>query len=130
MATRKMQRTADLFYLPKNTVTKQMNASDIEKLKHIYEAKGNAQLVWGGEGIQAVSYEDIIAALNKAELSSSVIECYAELLYSEQGEMQEQLTTVHREHLLPQEKSYFVTSLCWVTDNKCVNRVTIYYVLM
>ena len=42
MATRKMQPTADLFYLPKNTVTKQMNASDIEKLKHIYEAKGNA----------------------------------------------------------------------------------------
>ena len=59
-----------------------------------------------------------------------VIDCYAELLYSEQGEMQEQLTTVHREHLLPQEKSYFVTSLCWVTDNKCVNRVTIYYVLI
>ena len=41
-ATRKMQPTADLFNLPKNTVTKQMNASDIEKLKQIYEAEGNA----------------------------------------------------------------------------------------
>ncbi|KAJ8621656.1 hypothetical protein MRB53_030185 [Persea americana] len=37
-----MQPTADLFNLPKNTVTKQMNASDIEKLKQIYEAEGNA----------------------------------------------------------------------------------------
>ncbi|KAJ8642493.1 hypothetical protein MRB53_004241 [Persea americana] len=42
MATRKMQPTADLFNLPKNTVTKKMNAPDIEKLKQIYEVEGNA----------------------------------------------------------------------------------------
>eukprot|EP00268_Persea_americana_P054199 TRINITY_DN6185_c0_g2_i4.p1 TRINITY_DN6185_c0_g2~~TRINITY_DN6185_c0_g2_i4.p1 ORF type:complete len:102 (-),score=14.67 TRINITY_DN6185_c0_g2_i4:1117-1422(-) len=72
MAMTKMQPTADLFNLPKNTVTKQMNVSDIEKLKQIYEAKGNAAQVWGGEGIQAVSYKDIIAVPNKAELFSSV----------------------------------------------------------
>eukprot|EP00268_Persea_americana_P054200 TRINITY_DN6185_c0_g2_i5.p2 TRINITY_DN6185_c0_g2~~TRINITY_DN6185_c0_g2_i5.p2 ORF type:complete len:156 (-),score=21.68 TRINITY_DN6185_c0_g2_i5:633-1100(-) len=73
MAMTKMQPTADLFNLPKNTVTKQMNVSDIEKLKQIYEAKGNAAQVWGGEGIQAVSYKDIIAVPNKAELFSSKI---------------------------------------------------------
>ena len=37
-----MQPTADLFNLPKNTVTKKMNAPDIEKLKQIYEVEGNA----------------------------------------------------------------------------------------
>ena len=40
--TRKMQPQAELFSLPKNAIVKQMNASDIEKLKQIYEAEGNA----------------------------------------------------------------------------------------
>ncbi|KAJ8636302.1 hypothetical protein MRB53_010569 [Persea americana] len=67
-----MQPTTELFNLPKNPVTEQMNVSDIKKLKQIYEAEGKAALVWGGKGIQAVSYEDIIAILNKAKLSSSL----------------------------------------------------------
>ena len=41
-ATRKMQPTTELFNLPKNPVTEQMNVSDIKKLKQIYEAEGKA----------------------------------------------------------------------------------------
>ena len=37
-----MQPQAELFSLPKTAIVKQMNASDIEKLKQIYEEKGNA----------------------------------------------------------------------------------------
>ncbi|KAJ8633213.1 hypothetical protein MRB53_026549 [Persea americana] len=54
-----------------------MNASDIEKLKQIFEAEGQCisynpmALIWGGEGIHIVSYEDIIAVLNRGEVSSS-----------------------------------------------------------
>ncbi|KAJ8639528.1 hypothetical protein MRB53_016222 [Persea americana] len=66
-----MQPQAELFSLPKNAIVKQMNASDIEKLKQIYEAEGNAALVWGGEGIHTVSYKDIIAIHNRGEMSSS-----------------------------------------------------------
>lgn len=111
--SRKMHPTAAPFTLLKNAVTKLMNASDVEKLKQIYEADGNSALVWGGEGTHVVSYEDIIAVLNIAEMSSTVIDCYAEMLYREQEEIHEQLRTVHGEEMLHREKTYFITSLCW-----------------
>ena len=41
-----------------------------------------------------------------------VIDCYAELLNTEQTEIQEQLTTIQQKGVVNQEKSYFVTSLC------------------
>ncbi|KAJ8627703.1 hypothetical protein MRB53_021010 [Persea americana] len=116
------------FKLVKNSITKLLNEAEKKMLKLIYDTDGYKATVWGGESESNVLYEDIIAILSSADISSSVIDSFTQMLDKEQTDLDNALKVLGNEGLEEDEKSYFITSLCWTTltaENKIMIRDTI-----